>query len=133
MHNLNKKRLLPALTLLLAVGATLFLLLPERESFVGERRAEPDAYLLEIRQMTGTDRHPMSLQTGETLHIRFTCTSGSLRLDITAPDGTAVYSGNGQTATRFTVTAADSGAYTLVVTARRAAGTIQIQTKEILE
>lgn len=83
--------------------------------------------------MTGTDEHTLALQTGETLHVRFTCTSGSLRLDITAPDGTAVYSGNGQAATRFTVTAADSGVYTVAVTARRAAGTIQIQTKEILE
>lgn len=119
MHNL-KKRLLPALTLLLAAAAALFLL-QGRETFVGERRAESDAYLLDIRQMTGTDEHTLALQTGETLHVRFTCTSGSLRLDITAPDGTAVYSGNGQAATRFTVTA------------RRAAGTIQIQTKEILE
>lgn len=83
--------------------------------------------------MTGTDGHTLALQTGETLHVRFTCTSGSLRLDINAPDGTAVYSGNGQTATRFTVAAADSGVYTVAVTTRRAAGTIQIQTKEILE
>lgn len=133
MHNLNKKRLLPALTLLLAAGATLFLLLHERETFVSQRRVEPDAYLLDIRQMTGTDEHIMALQTGETLHIRFTCTSGSLRLDITAPDGTAAYSGNGQAATRFTVTAQDSGVYTVVVTARRAAGVIQIQKEEIFE
>lgn len=119
MHNL-KKRLLPALVLLLAAAAALFLL-QGRETFVGERRAESDAYLLDIRQMTGTDEHTLALQTGETLHVRFTCTSGSLRLDITAPDGTAVYSGNGQAATRFTVTA------------RRAAGVIQIQKEEILE
>jgi len=121
MHNLNKKRLLPALVLLLAAAAAALFLLQGRETFVGVRRAESDAYLLDIRQMTGTDEHTLALQTGETLHVRFTCTSGSLRLDITAPDGTAVYSGNGQAATRFTVTA------------RRAAGTIQIQTKEILE
>ena len=38
MHNL-KKRLLPALVLLLAAGATLFLLLHERETFVSQRRA----------------------------------------------------------------------------------------------
>lgn len=38
MHNL-KKHLLPALTLLLAAGATLFLLLHERETFVSQRRA----------------------------------------------------------------------------------------------
>lgn len=69
----------------MAAGAPLFLLLHERETFVSQRRAEPDAYLLDIRQMTGTDEHIMALQTGETLHIRFTCTSGSLRLDITAP------------------------------------------------
>lgn len=131
MHNLNKKRVIPALVLLTAAAA--LILLQGREAFVGERRAEPDAYLLEIRQMTGTDEHTLTLQAGETLHIRFTCTSGSLRLDITAPDGSALYSGNGQAVTRFTIAAPTSGAYTLAVTARRAAGTIQIQTKEIIE
>lgn len=38
MHNLNKKRLLPALALLLAAAAALFLL-HERETFVSQRRA----------------------------------------------------------------------------------------------
>ena len=38
MHNLNKKRLLPALVLLLAAAAALFLL-QGRETFVGQRRA----------------------------------------------------------------------------------------------
>lgn len=38
MHNLNKKRLLPALVLLLAAAAALFLL-HERETFVTARRA----------------------------------------------------------------------------------------------
>lgn len=52
-----KKRLLPLLALLLAAGAV-FLLLP-REKFDGERIARPDTYRLDIRQMTGTDRHTM--------------------------------------------------------------------------
>lgn len=38
MHNLNKKRLLPALVLLLAAAAALFLL-QGRETFVSQRRA----------------------------------------------------------------------------------------------
>ena len=48
-------------------------------------------------------------------------------MDIKAPDGTAVYSGNGKAATDFTVNIPESGVYTIVVEARQAAGTIHIR------
>ena len=48
-------------------------------------------------------------------------------MDIKAPDGTAVYSGNGKAATGFTVNIPESGVYTIVVEARQAAGTIHIR------
>ena len=48
-------------------------------------------------------------------------------MEIKAPDGTAVYSGNGKTATDFTVNIRESGVYTIVVEARQAAGTIHVR------
>ena len=116
------------LALLLAAGAA-FLLLPQEE-FDGERIARTDAYQLDIRQMTGTDRHTMALQEGDVLLVRFACVSGALHLAITAPDGTNIYSGDGRQATQFSLTAPASGDYTLSVTARHGQGHLQIQKEE---
>ena len=51
-------------------------------------------------------------------------------MEIKAPDGTTVYSGNGKDANDFTVNIRESGVYTIAVEARRAKGTIHIQRKE---
>lgn len=123
-----KKRLLPLLALLLAVTAV-FLLLPQEE-FDGERIAQPGAYQLDIRQMTGTDQHTMALQEGDVLQVCFACASGSLHLAITAPDGTNVYSGDGRQLTQFSLTVPSTGDYTLSVAARHGQGHLQIQKKE---
>lgn len=129
MHKASiKKRLLPLLALLLAAGAV-FLLLPQ-EKFDGERIARPDTYRLDIRQMTGTDRHTMALQAGDVLQIRFACSSGALYLSITAPDGTNIYSGDGRQVTQFSLTVPSTGDYMFCVTARHGQGHLQIQKEE---
>ena len=129
MHNASiKKRLLPLLALLLAAGAV-FLLLPQ-EQFDGERIARPDTYRLDIRQMTGTDRHTRALQAGDVLQIRFACSSGALYLSITAPDGTNIYSGDGRQVTQFSLTVPSTVDYTFCVTARHGQGHLQIQKEE---
>ena len=51
-------------------------------------------------------------------------------MEIKAPDGTAVYRGNGKETTDFTVNIRESGVYTVVVEARRAQGTIHGQREE---
>ncbi len=48
-------------------------------------------------------------------------------MEIKAPDGTAIYRGNGKETTDFTVNIRESGVYTVVVEARRAKGAIHIQ------
>lgn len=129
MHDSKiKSRTLPILALLAAVGAVFLLL--GRDSFAGERIAQPDLYGLEIRQMTGVDQHTMDLQAEDVLQVCFACTSGSLRLEIIAPSGAAVYSGDGRQVTQFTVTAPEAGAYTLAVTARHARGSLRIQRQQ---
>ena len=55
---------------------------------------------------------------------------GELYMEIKAPDGTAVYRGNGKETTDFTVNIRESGVYTVVVEARHAKGTIDIQREE---
>lgn len=113
--------------LLLAAGAAAFLLQANQEGFRGSRVKNPDAYLLDIAWMNGTDRHTLTLNQGDTLQIRFSTEKGSLSMEIKGPDGTEVYYGNGKAATDFTVNIPESGVYTIVVEARQAAGTIHIR------
>ena len=80
--------------------------------------------------MNGTDLHTLELHGGDALQIRFETVKGSLYMEIKAPDGTAIYCGNGKETHDFTVTIPESGVYTIVVEARHAKGTIHLQSTE---
>lgn len=122
--------ILTGLSLLLLAGITAFLFLHKQVSFTGSRVKNPDAYLLDIEKMNGTDLHTLALREGDILQIQFETEKGSLYMEIKAPDGTTIYRGNGKETTDFTVNIRESGVYTVTVEARRAKGTIHIQLKE---
>lgn len=119
-----------ALALLILAGTAVFLLCCNQEGFTGSRVKNPDAYLLDIEKMNGTDLHTLELCQGDVLRIRFETVKGELYMEIKAPDGTSLYRGNGKQATDFTVNIRESGVYTIVVEARHAKGTIHIQLEE---
>lgn len=98
-----------------------------QEEFAGSRAAAPDAYMLDIERMTGTDRHTLVCKRGDVLAIRFETVKGALYLEIQAPDKTVLYAGNGSDVTDFTVGIAEDGAYSVLVEARRAEGRISIR------
>ena len=114
------------LTLLILAGVAAFLLCTNQEGFTGSRIKNPDAYLLDIEKMNGTDLHTLELRQGDVLQIEFETKKGSMYAQIKAPDGTAVYRGNGKETTSFTVNIRETGVYTVVVEARHAKGTIHI-------
>ena len=116
-----------ALLLLLLAGIAAFLFCYNQEGFTGSRVKNPDAYLLDIEKMNGTDLHTLELSRGNVLQIQFETEKGNLYMEIKAPDGTAVYRGNGKETTDFTVNIRESGVYTVVVEARHAKGTIHVQ------
>lgn len=118
------------LSLLILAGFAALLSCSEQERFTGSRVKNPDAYLLDIEQMNGTDLHTLELHEGDVLQIQFETEKGDLYMEIKAPDGTAVYCGNGKETTDFTVNIRESGVYTIVVEARHAKGTIHIQLEE---
>ena len=122
-----KRAALAGLILLLLAAAAAVLFLSNQEGFTGSRVKKPDAYLLDIEKMNGTDLHTLELQEGDALHIRFQTEQGALYLEIKAPDGASVYRGNGQDVTDFTVNVPEDGVYTILVEARRARGRIQIR------
>ena len=116
-----------AVVLVLLAGLALFPSCGSQGSFTGSRVKNPDAYLLDIESMNGTDRHTLKLQEGDVLRIQFETVKGSLKMELDAPDGTAIYCGNGEETTDFAVNIPESGVYTVVVEARHAKGTIHIQ------
>ena len=116
-----------ALLLLLLAGIAAFLFCYNQEGFTGSRVKNPDAYLLDIEKMNGTDLHTLELSRGDVLQIQFETEKGELYMEIKAPDGTAIYRGNGKETTEFAVNIRESGVYTVVVEARHAKGTIHVQ------
>ena len=98
--------------------------------FTGSRVKNPDAYLLDIDRMNGTDIHTLELHEGDALQIHFEAAKGSLYMEMKAPDGTTIYRGNGKETTDFTVNIPENGVYTVVVEARHAKGTIHVQLKK---
>ena len=101
-----------------------------QHSVCGSRVKNPDAYLLDIEKMNGTDLHTLELREGDVLQIEFETEKGELYMEIKASDGTSIYRGNGKETTDFTVNIRESGVYTIVVEARRAKGTIHIRCEE---
>ena len=82
--------------------------------------------------MNGTDTHTLELKQGDTLKIQFETEKGSLEMKITAPDGAALYQGDG-TVTEFTVEAPMDGAYEIVVVGQKAKGSIHVDVERAPE
>lgn len=129
MMKRNKAALIVRPLLILA-GVAVFLLCTNQEGFTGSRVKNPDAYLLDIEKMNGTDLHTLELQEGDVLQIEFETEKGELYMEIKAPDGKAVYRGNVKETTDFAVNIRESGVYMIVVEARRAQGTIHVRLEE---
>ena len=113
--------------LIIALGAAYFLHANRTNEFTGKNVKNPDAYELDIEYMNGRDEHALSLRENDALRVHFEVISGSLRMEITAPDGSILYSGNGTAETDFAVNIPADGEYGICVTGRRAQGTIRVQ------
>ena len=99
-------------------------------TFDGSRVKNADSYQLDIKTMNCTDTHTLELEQGDTLKIEFETENGNLSMKITAPDGTALYQGDG-TVKEFTVEAPMDGAYPIVVVGQKAKGSIHIDVERV--
>ena len=116
--------------LLLVLGVSVFLAACGRATVVSGCESSSGSYCLEVDRATGTYRHPLELSAGELLAINFETARGSLHLEIKAPDGTLLYSGNGEETTRFTVNIPETGTYSVSVEVRQAKGILHIHKTE---
>ena len=101
-------------------------------AFDGSSAKNADSYHLDVKTMNGTDTHMLELKQGDTLKIQFETEKGSLEMKITAPDGAALYQGDG-TVTDFTVEAPMDGAYEIVVVGQKAKGSIHVDVERAPE
>lgn len=129
MKQIKKWRFV-GIPLILLAGISILLIGCSQEGFDGSKVKNPDSYLLDIDSMNGTDLHTLELQEGDILQIHFETVRGSMYMEIKAPNGTTVYSGNGKELTDFAVNISESGVYTVVVESKRAKGIIHIQLRE---
>ena len=97
------------LPLIFLAGIIIFLVCYNQEGFNGSRIKNPDAYLLDIEKMNGTDLHTLEVREGDILQIQFETEKGDLYMEIKAPDGSTIYRGNGKETTDFTVNIRESG------------------------
>ena len=72
----RNKSVFIVLLLLILTGAAIFLFCCNQEGFAGSRVKNPDAYLLDIEKMNGTDLHTLELQEGDVLDIQFETVKG---------------------------------------------------------
>lgn len=79
--------------------------------------------------MNGADSHTLNLTAGNMLQVAFGTEKGSLHMEITAPDGTILYTGNGEDVTEFEIILSQTGLYAITVESRHANGKISIQCK----
>lgn len=125
---MKQKIVILALLVAFAAGIAAFTLVYDRAVFDGSRIANSDSCRLDIARMTGSGRHTLEMNAGDTLQVQFETQSGSLHMEINAADGTHLYAGSGKDATSFALNIREGGTYTVAIEARRAKGSIYIQT-----
>ena len=59
----KSKAVFIALSVVLLSGLAVFIICRNQDNFAGSRIKNPDAYLLDIEKMNGTDLHTLELKT----------------------------------------------------------------------
>lgn len=130
VHSQNtKKRLLLLAALVIAAAAAVLIALRAAPAFQGSLVKNPDEFRLDIRRMNGIDSHVLTLKTSDTLRVHFKTDSGRMKLEILAPDGSSLYSGNsdGTNGSDFDLNLPADGDYQINVTGERASGELLVQ------
>lgn len=107
-----------------------FLIIYNQSGFTGERIKNPDSYQANIKMMNGTDEHKISLKEDDVLDVEFETEKGSLYLELIAPNGETIYSGNGKGISKFEINIDVTGNYVITIKAKYAKGKINIKIKE---
>ena len=81
VEHMKKRRIIVcAVCIMCAAALCAAVIVSCTPTFQGSRVKNPDAYLLDIQKMNGTDVHTLQLSEGDVLQVRFETVKGSLRM-----------------------------------------------------
>ena len=121
------KRLLILAALLILAEAEALLYPRPASTFQGDLVKNPDEYRMDARIMNGSDSHVITLKASDTLRVHFEPRSGQMKLEIFAPDGSALYSGDGTACSDFDLNLPEDGEYRMNVAGENASGELLIR------
>jgi len=123
-----KKLVIAFLIVLVIAAAVMFFINCKTPAFNGSRVKNPDCYTMEFTRMNGSDEHSLELTAVSTISVDFSIEKGHADLVIGIPGEKPVYTGNDIISGVFELEITEPGRYTAAVTARNAAGFINIYT-----
>lgn len=124
---MRRKRYLWLIVLLVVVLAVSIPLAARREAtFNGSSFGDRRSFHLSFSVMNTTESHDLALNAGETLSAALVNDGGTLAVTIQKGDDAPLFEGTDLTTQNFTVTAQETGTYTVSVTGRHAKGSFDI-------
>lgn len=128
---MRRKRYLWLIVLLVVVLAVSIPLAARREAtFNGSSFGDRRSFHLSFSVMNTTESHDLALNAGETLSAALVSDGGTLAVTIQKGDDAPLFEGTDLTTQNFTVTAEETGTYTVSVTGRHAKGSFDITIQE---
>ena len=128
---MRRKRYLWLIVLLVVVLAVSIPLAARREAtFNGSSFGDRRSFHLSFSVMNTTEPHDLALNAGETLSAALVNDGGTLAVTIQKGDDAPLFEGTDLTTQNFTVTAQETGTYTVSVTGRHAKGSFDITVQE---
>ena len=128
---MRRKRYLWLIVLVVVVLAVSIPLAAHREAtFNGSSFGDRRSFHLSFSVMNTTESHDLALNAGETLSAALVNDGGTLAVTIQKGDDAPLLEGTDLTTQNFTVTAQETGTYTVSVTGRHAKGSFDITVQD---
>lgn len=125
-----KKKYLWLILLVVVIAAAIPLATSREATFNGSSYGDRQSFHLSFSVMNTTESHDLALNAGETLSAALINDGGTLDVTIQKGDDIPLFEGTDLTTQNFTVTAEETGTYTVSVTGRHAKGSFDITVQD---
>ena len=123
---MRRKRYLWLIVLVVVLAVSIPLAARREATFNGSSFGDRRSFHLSFSVMNTTESHDLALNAGETLSAALVNDGGTLAVTIQKGDDAPLFEGTDLTTQNFTVTAQETGSYTVSVTGRHAKGSFDI-------
>lgn len=127
---MRRKRYLWLIVLVVVLAVSIPLAVRREATFNGSSFGDRRSFHLSFSVMNTTESHDLALNAGETLSAALVSDGGTLAVTIQKGDDAPLFEGTDLTTQNFTVTAEETGTYTVTVTGRHAKGSFDITIQE---